>query len=497
MHSSIRAAMYVAIALVYFAFTSLAAKAATWQPCELIPGSGTNDAECVSVQVPEDYFTWTGELDIWVKRLPATSPSRGQLWLLAGGPGGGATSTLASRMASMGALANDLDIYTFDHRGSGNSQRLTCPAQEAPQSEGGAAITETEWPPCLASLQSGPVDLDNITTTQAAIDLGMLVRLTRLPTDAVFVWGGSYGTYHAQRYLHLFPTQPTGVILEGIAPSGLTWSAFDQRFSEVAQTIVEMCSGDPSCAARLGPDPWDYVSQARAVVDSGQCNLGYNGATWANLLGLLLYNQSFRETVPGLAYRVMRCSPEDLAVYDHLLNFIGDASSGNSAILFNHVWSSEGWPGSGPPPLSELGDIANNCVLCLYSAPRLAMRYDTWPRYIDWYDNWFPVYDGPMLMMQGALDPATPLAEAQVMQLLYNGLNQYFIPFPTGGHTLSGNSPTLTGGDCGHDILAGFLQDPTALPDTSCVADIRPIDFDGGDPAAVEALLGTTDVWGD
>jgi len=475
-----------------------------WQACALVEG-GSNDAECARVSLPQSYNRPSGLYEVWVKRLRAASPARGQLWLLAGGPGGGATATLAQRMADVATLVDDLDIYTFDHRGSGHSGRLSCPEQEDAASDGGVVITEVEWVACLSSLQSGEVELDDVTTTAAAWDLGELIEQTREPGDVMFVWGISYGTYHAQRYLQLFPEQPTGVILEAIAPAGTMWSEFDQRFSEVARSIVELCVDDPGCESRLGSDPWSYMSQARTIVDSGQCNLGIDGATWGQLLGLLLYDYALREVVPALAYRATRCSADDLSAYARLFSVLGGSGTGlmsvdeqgpNSIVLFNHVWSSEGWPSSGPPPLTQLQAVADACVLCLGSGPRLAARYADWPRYDAFpYDDVFANFGGPMLMMHGALDPATPLDNALVMQTRYAAPNQHFVTFPTGGHGLSGRTPTIDG-DCAYTIYMAFLRDPAASLDTSCIGQVRPLNFDG-DPAIVELLLGTPDLWGD
>ena len=49
-------------------------------------------------------------------------------------------------------------------------------------------------------------------------DLAAVLERTRKPGQRSFVYGVSYGTYWAQRYLHVAPTQAAGVILDSIVP---------------------------------------------------------------------------------------------------------------------------------------------------------------------------------------------------------------------------------------------------------------------------------------
>jgi hypothetical protein len=44
-------------------------------------------------------------------------------------------------------------------------------------------------------------------------------------------------------------------------------------------------------------------------------------------------------------------------------------------------------------------------------------------------------------------------------------------------------------------MLTRFVNDPRATPDTTCLADLVPVDFTGGDPTLVQQLFGTDDAW--
>ena len=92
-------------------------------------------------------------MPIALKRIPAKTPKRrGVLWLLYGGPGGSGVTDLDLLAGDLPATVPDLDYVSLDHRGVGESERLGCRAQESPDSEEGAYVSEAEWPSCIASL---------------------------------------------------------------------------------------------------------------------------------------------------------------------------------------------------------------------------------------------------------------------------------------------------------------------------------------------------------
>jgi hypothetical protein len=67
--------------------------------------------------------------------------------------------------------------------------------------------------------------------------------------------------------------------------------------------------------------------------------------------------------------------------------------------------------------------------------------------------------DIPALLLQGGLDPATPVSGGNTVQ---SGLaNSYNVIFPTGTHIQGGSS-------CGLTIMDAFMTDPSTAPDTSC-----------------------------
>jgi hypothetical protein len=81
-------------------------------------------------------------------------------------------------------------------------------------------------------------------------------------------------------------------------------------------------------------------------------------------------------------------------------------------------------------------------------------------------------------MLQGGLDQPTPPWRTDAAREHFVAPGQHFVDFPEGTHILLGSTPAK-GGDCATQLLAAFLDDPMAEPDTSCVDAIEPIRFTG------------------
>ena len=196
-----------------------------WGPCAGVETSDPH-AECAFVEMPLLHGSSDGRtIGVAVKRILASDESTRQLWFLDGGPGDAGSASL-ERLATVLADPH-LDVYTADHRGVGGTALLSCPVQQAPDSPDGSEITSVEWAVCMDHIRATRSDLDGLTATETARDLGRLIEMTREPGKRVFVMGASYGTFLANRYLQLFPNQPDGIILDGIVPADWSFVEFD------------------------------------------------------------------------------------------------------------------------------------------------------------------------------------------------------------------------------------------------------------------------------
>ena len=248
-----------------------------WAACD--PPLADPEAECSVLEVPLDWDDPAGaRVPAAVARRRASVRRRGQLWLLNGGPGG-TGSQLATMLGRFAAGLPDLDLYLPDHRGTGRSGRLGCAAQEAPDSELGVALAESEWAGCgqAARAEHGQ-RLPHADVSAAARDVLALVAATREEDDMVLLWGVSYGTLWADRILRIDDGTIDAVVLDSVCTPGLCRAdTFDVVFEEQAAAWWAGCAKDAACAERLGEDPWATTVDVFTRVAGGHCAAALEG----------------------------------------------------------------------------------------------------------------------------------------------------------------------------------------------------------------------------
>jgi pimeloyl-ACP methyl ester carboxylesterase len=400
---------------------------------------------------------------------------------------------------------------TLDHRGVGKSDRLGCSEQESAVSEGGATVTDTEWPQCIRAIEDHRgASLATFTTTAAARDVGALIERMRRPGEQTFVWGGSYGSYLALRYMQLFADQPDGVVLEGIAPPGTGFHRYSANMNEVGQAVFARCAEDAACRAHLGDDPWASVGQLLASLDAGHCPaLKTSSDTMRGFLGSLLMYEQIRGVVAPLVYRTKRCSPGDLTALANFVKVLGSASTANvagaappfgfgmgddSRALFYQIAFAEFWNGSAPTAeaaAAELPTLRTATAVTL----DMARRAKEWPKTPpDAYHGKLPSYGKPILMLQGGLDPATHAKYTNILKEHFNGERQTYVLFDAAAHDPANGTRTTSGQSCALSLYAAFLADPARPLDMSCIADVEGVTFLAR-PGEAKAFFGTDDAW--
>lgn len=449
-----------------------------------IDGMASATAECATMKVPAVWSVPEGDaIDVFVKRFPArVQPAKGQLWMLQGGPGfpGSVFETWAFLIA---AALPTFDIYLPDHRGTGRSTLADC-AQ-------GVSLPE-----CAASTPH----LDGLTSMDAARDLASLIDASHTDAQRVFVYAFSYGTYWAQRYLQIRPGQADGVILDSTVPIGEDFSTVDESFDQKAREVLALCQADPTCSAKLGPDPLARAKEAVHAVDTGACKLPSGLRPVRLYFGDLVGAPYFeRMLLPASVYRLLRCSDGDrawLAKIGAYLGWWGSLfSSGHSDVVNINITLSELWHTQ-----ATLADIraATSSMVAYHGGPSWFASYaDSWPRYAPDadYGTW-PSPSMPLLILQGTLDGNT--AYGDVVKSHYSGKNQYYVEVPRAPHgpawPMGSPMTDLTVPSCGWQVVQSFLADPTKAPDTACIAGMAPFDF-GSPPAEWLALVGIQDLW--
>lgn len=469
-------------------------------PCPLSvePGRDRPLAQCATAAVPLYWDEPDGEqIEIFVQRVLPDAEPDAVLWMLAGGPGQSA-SVYESYVRDLQARAPGLEIRLYEHRGVGRSTRLDCWEQEALDSPGGIDVTPEEWEGCLVELEARwGEDLAAFSSAEAARDLGWLATQgDGLPT---FLYGASYGTTLAHRALQRFGDTFDGVILDSIAID-VDHRVYDAQTDAVGREFLDRCAADPRCAEALGPAPHARARSILGRLEQGWCAEAIDPATLRRGAAAFLADASLRGFVPALFHRVDRCAPDDVTEIRRLVSLFEDREPHPlerlySPALFVNVELSEQWPAPWPA-VEDLEAQQRELVFSLGLGPAQRPLLDLWPRYpTDPADAALAVTDTPLLMLQGGLDPQTPLARTEGVRAHFDGPGQHFVVFPEGAHVLLGSTPA-PGGDCATGLLLAFLEDPLAAPDPSCVDAVAPIRFDG-QPLVSALLLGDCSRYGD
>lgn len=457
--------------------------------------------ECIETTVPRLWHEPEGEtVVLTIERVPARLEPRSQLWLLAGGPGG-SSFTFEHRAARFQEGLPYTELLMVDHRGVGLTDRLSCPTAEAPDSPGGTHVTDGEWPDCIASIMArhAPSSLAAYSTTTAARDLAVAIELARRPDTPVYVYGSSYGTYWAQRWLQLFPEQADAVVLDSICSPGTCTQPVGSAVEaeEVGRAVFDACAGNSACVERFGPEPYARALRALESVDAGSCprlaDAGLDSADLRALANALLRDARTRTAVVAMFLRVERCAEADETAFATLASLLHTETVGReedrlefSVPLYALVVRSELWD-EPTPSLADYHTLLSGSVF----APPLR-HYAVWrdgPRYEP--DEWvggYPTTSIPVLMLNGSMDPQTPVSTARLLGEHLDGAYQHFVIVDRATHGVVNTS-------CGMSLLWHFLADPGAELDTTCRTWLPELDFE--DESVAPMLFGTTSLYGE
>jgi pimeloyl-ACP methyl ester carboxylesterase len=467
-----------------------------WRPCPLVTTSDGAGAECAEIAVP---LSWrapdTSTTHVFVKHVPSLEPPKKRIWLLWGGPGlaGGTLDVVAVVQRS---LLPSAEFFLMDYRGTGRSGRLGCPGQEDAtgaieltglSSEAQAQVVERCFEMVEAALP--PSGLQAFNTTETAMDLGVLAAALGDRNSDILVYGVSFGTFVAHRYLHLFPEQPAAVILDSfVLPTGRRNPGLD--FDRAARDILGACTLAPDCSARLGDDPIEFAVQVMERLAQGHCSeLAAAGvdapSRFGDMAAQAVLDVTRRNFLPALYFRADRCAPADV---EALVTFERPASAPVAAI-----------PISTPLSLmvnrSEMFDeslflpITSTLIAAGGASQAWRPYWDAIPSYDrDAFWGAWAHTDAPILVLQAQIDGQTPPANGQAARDNLGSPALHHAFFPWLNHGVIGDAA------CGAVVIAGFLADPLAAPDTSCAAHFPAPDFVVAKEEAM-ARFGEADLW--
>jgi pimeloyl-ACP methyl ester carboxylesterase len=308
------------------------------------------------------------------------------------------------------------------------------------------------------------------------------------------------------RFLQVHPDMVDGVILDSVVSPGVQFlSNFDQQYDPVAMSLSQLCAADAVCGQKLGPDPWAKINELITKLNGGHCSaLGMTTQALTAIAPVLVMVRGLRAHIFPLTYRILRCDPADVQAVETYVQTLSTLLGGGggqgelrtSAALQLHVAFSELWEEPAPSAATLQAECASQ-IFCPGLGPGAGPVYDLWPRYPqNQYVNQWPTSTTPILAMNGNLDPQTPIDTAKAAADHLKAPSQTFVEVPYSPHGVIFESPVKTQGapSCGLQMMTGFLADPKAPINTSCVADVAPVSWNE-DPAVVQQLFGTADMW--
>ena len=435
-------------------------------------------ARCGVLKVPEDRARPTGAaIDLSIAVVPALNrrAAAAPLFLLAGGPGQGATAMYTSLAAAFGRVNRNHDIVLVDQRGTGRSAPLVCeyPDDWQPPLDIMPALRQAT----LACLQKYGDRVRFYTSSAAVADLDAVRAALGFP--AIDLYGVSYGTRVAQLYMRRFSASVHAVILDGVTfPEQAIGPATPVDGQRALDLIVTRCLESQDCAAaypklrhdldalrrQFGPqkssitmdDPSSglplKIEFNRSMLNAGLRFLSYNAAQ-ASLLPTLIHRASDGALAPLAAQTIMTARQ----VADQLASGMQ-----NTVICSEDV------------PFFAAADIDPAVISQTYQGAdqldALAEICKLWPRGPVDADLHGPlVSDIPTLLLSGEADPVTPPADAEraAMGLLHH------VHLVLRGE---GHGQATTG--CVPKLMAEFLDAaaPTML-DAGCLERHRPSPF--------------------
>ena len=281
----------------------------------VVPGAG-GTALCGELEVPENRNARRGRtLRLAIVVLPAVSftPAPDPVYVLAGGPGGAATTMAALMWQS--PMRADRSIVLVDQRGSNRAHRLDC---QLPGSDSNpAGYMESVFQPavveaCRRRLEAR-ADLRWYSTDVAMQDLDDARRA--LGHATINLYGISYGTRAALAYIRRYEPYVRSAILNGPVPPALKNPLYHASAAQEAlDALLEACARDESCntsfpgvrdaldglVARLRREPVRVTVPLPALSDS--VKVTFTAEHLGEALRTTMYSSTNARAVPAMIH---------------------------------------------------------------------------------------------------------------------------------------------------------------------------------------------------
>ncbi|RJE70834.1 hypothetical protein BGP78_04465 [Pseudoalteromonas sp. MSK9-3] len=445
--------------------------------------------ECSFAQTPLNWEEPTGKvIEVLVSKYSATGgKSKGQLWMLSGGPGvSGSTYFPYVIEQDMPDIVRDYDVYILEHRGIGWSTELQCSYFDPKK--------------CFDALHEvWGEGLFEFNTINAARDLKYAISKSKsLSWVPTYIYGISYGTMLAQRFTQIAPNGAQGIILDSVLPAhNSSTDLYEENADKVFTQLANYCNSDSYCSAKfitpVNESIRRSVQQHFAGVHCPDVSIDRDKLqqwSMAQISGL-----DKRSLLPFYS-RLARCNDNDvIALNKAVLHYglgksiqilnrakaVKDELKPNfSSSLFDLISMNE--INYEKRSERERAEFCTNAIVCFdasYHAFSQSIQ-KTWAnRYASEYIYKEIQHYIPTVALNGTLDHATPIHHAKDIQGSFTNINQRFIEVPFAPHGVVFNTGVKTAGEdiCGVDIMESFMTNPWVSPDVSCLNDLSEFTF--------------------
>lgn len=451
-------------------------------------------------------------------------------------------------------LNSDVVYYIMEHRGIGRSGRLGCdgPQAEAAGSDGGMCITLNEYPACASYMNTrnkGDARGNRVfSITQAAYDVHDIVQyIYDTHAGAIHTVRGDISHGHCRHTEYLMERIwltaicscslstaslsswmvcdvmkkiiPAVATTEGTPDIRLNLLYWDRNIDSVVQHLFEYCRNDSGCNGKLKletyPTAMWLLSDTMKSLRNGthKCSATVPDVDALKLaLYIMILNTEKRRMMPPLLYRINRCDAGDRQVIKHFLDMFAKSlenlpecgsSPYRSEMLFAIIGASEmlEYEPDHVENLSDLVKAAADAVVGISFAPKYYKQLATFPRYDrdEYFNHTANAGSTKVLMLNGDLDSATPIASARAQYLNMKALsnNVQLLTIRGSQHGTLPQSPAPPGGflPCAAMTIMSFVANGDGTFVNSCDLVTDPVAFSVVSPATLHALFGSDDLY--
>ena len=448
----------------------MAAIAATTQPVFIdrpcADQSLAKIARCGSVEVSEDRALPGGRrirLNVILFQATSPKPHLPPLFDIDGGPGLPVTKNAGFYATDGAAYRARRDIVMIDQRGTGGSSPLACPELGTPETAYRPMFPVDAVTRCRNALET-TADLTRYLTHDAVTDLDS-VRAA-LGYDRIDLFGLSYGTTVALRYLATHPTRVRAAVLMGVAPPTAMPPASHATAAERAiRLLFAECEADAACSKAFRPA--EDFDRALAMLRTGKAKL--SPEIFAEKIRSMMYQPATARRIPWIVHRA---AIGDLEPFYEATRPRGPSPFFDG--MFLSVTCSEGLAlmdyeaAAKAARATRFGDYRlrrQRAACAAWTVGKAA------PDFLKPVDS-----SAAVLLVSGGLDPVTPPDWAETVARSLPRARHFVIP--ASGHVFDGLSGIDT---CFDPLVLKFLEtaDLAAL-DATCLSTMRAPPFKTG-----------------